>query len=72
MVERHKGLLIKINWQSVESIVSNVKRIFFVFYTFVALPVAIYGILDQGNTFIRWALAVILIFPWVWSSKRKW
>jgi len=71
MVEGHRGLLIKINWQGVENIISNVKLVIFIFYIFIALPVAICGIMAQGNTFILWALAVILIFPWVWMGKKK-
>ena len=61
----------KPSWKAIEELISNIKLIIFIVYIFIALPISIYLILEQGNSAIRWALLLILIFPYVWSEKKK-
>lgn len=60
----------KIPTQKIEDFYDLVRVIWFAFYALCALPLAITAQFMAGNSFSRWMMIFILIFPFVFMGKK--
>jgi hypothetical protein len=60
----------KIPAQKIEDFYDLVRTVWLAFYTFCALPLAIYAQIAEGTTISRWMMIFILIFPFVFMGRK--